>query len=83
MALDSGDTDLGGSGALIVDVPGATPSQLVVSLGKDGNAYLLNRTNLGGVSVPVAQANVSSNAISQAAATYRTAAGHLCRLLRQ
>ena len=75
MRLDTNDTDLGGSGALIVDVPGATPSQLVVSLGKDGNAYLLNRTNLGGVSVPVAQAHVSSSAIIQAAATYRTALG--------
>ena len=75
MALDSADTDLGGSGALIVDVPGATPSQLVVSLGKDGNAYLLDRANLGGVSVPVAQAHVSGSAIIQAAATYRTALG--------
>jgi hypothetical protein len=75
VALDNGDTDLGGSGALIVDVPGATPSQLVVSLGKDGNAYLLNRTNLGGVNLPVAQAAVSSGPIRQAAATYRTALG--------
>jgi hypothetical protein len=75
IALDNGDIDLGGSGALLVDVPGATPSQLVVSLGKDGNAYLLDRANLGGVSVPVAQAHVSSSAIIQAAATYRTALG--------
>jgi len=75
MGLDTNDTDIGGSGPLIVDVPGATPSQLVVSLGKDGNAYLLNRTNLGGVSVPVAQAHVSTSAIRQAAATYRTALG--------
>ena len=75
MVLDSGDTDLGGSGALMVDVPGATPAELVVSLGKDGNAYLLNRINLGGVSVPVAQASVSSAPIRQAAATYRTALG--------
>ena len=74
-ALDNGDVDLGGSGALLVDVPGATPSQLVVSLGKDGNAYLLNRTTLGGVSAPVAQAHVSSSAIIQAAATYRTTLG--------
>jgi hypothetical protein len=73
--LDTNDLDLAGSGALIVDVPGATPAKLVVSLGKDGNAYLLNRTNLGGVSVPVAEATVSSTSIRQAAATYRTALG--------
>jgi hypothetical protein len=74
-ALDGSDLDIGGSGALLVDVPGATPSKLVVSLGKDGNAYLLNRTNLGGVSVPVAQAHVSSSSIIQAAATYQTTQG--------
>jgi PQQ enzyme repeat len=75
MALDGGDVDIGGSGPLIVDVPGATPSQLVVSLGKDGNAYLLNRTNLGGVSPPLDQKLISSSQIIQAAATYRTALG--------
>jgi hypothetical protein len=73
--LDTNDTDIGGSGPLMVDVPGATPSALVVSLGKDGNAYLLNRTNLGGISAPVAQSHVSSTAIIQAAATYRTTQG--------
>jgi hypothetical protein len=75
ITLDNNDTDIGGSGALIVDVPGATPSKLVVSLGKDGNAYLLNRTNLGGVSVPLAKAHISSSTIIQAAATYQTAQG--------
>ncbi len=75
MSLDSSDTDIGGSGPLILDVPGATPSQLVVSLGKDGNAYLLNRATLGGVSAPVAQAQVSSTPIIQAAAAYRTPQG--------
>jgi hypothetical protein len=75
IALDSSDIDLGGSGALIVDVPGASPPKLVVSLGKDGNAYLLNRTNLGGVSMPVAMAHISSSTIIQAAAAYRTALG--------
>jgi hypothetical protein len=45
----------------------------VVALGKDGNAYLLNRSNLGGVSAPVAQSLVGSGSIIQAAATYRTA----------
>jgi hypothetical protein len=74
--LDLGDTDVGGSGPLLVDVPGATPSALVLALGKDGNAYLLNRNNLGGVlGIPVAQLHVSNNAIIQAAVTYRTNQG--------
>ena len=73
--LDKGDIDLGGSGPLLVDVPGAVPSQLVVALGKDRNAYLLNRTNLGGISAPLAQTAVSSGSIIQAAATYRTTLG--------
>jgi hypothetical protein len=71
-ALDTADSDLGGSGPLLVDVPGATPSALVVALGKDRNAYLLNRSNLGGVSAPLAQMSVSSGTIIGAAATYRT-----------
>src|SRR5438874_1912482 len=75
-SLDGSDLDLGGSGAVLVDVPGATPSALVVALGKDGNAYLLNRSNLGGISTPVASANVnSSSRIVQAAASYRTGSG--------
>jgi hypothetical protein len=75
VTLDGSDLDLGGSGPLLVDVPGATPSQLVVALGKDGNAYLLNRTNLGGVSLPLAKAHVSNSVIIQAAATYQTTQG--------
>ena len=57
-SLDNGDTDLGGVSAMLIDVPGATPSQLVLALGKDGNAYLLNRNNLGGITAPVAQLSV-------------------------
>jgi PQQ enzyme repeat len=75
IALDSVDLDLGGSGALVVDVPGATPSQLILALGKDGNAYLLNRTNLGGICAPLYQRTVSTTGIIQAAVTYRTAQG--------
>jgi len=74
-SLDTTDKDIGGSGALIVDVPNATPSELILALGKDGNAYLLNRTNLGGISAPVYQTAVSSSSIIQAAVTYRTAQG--------
>lgn len=74
-ALDQGDTDLGGSGALLIDVPGATPSALVLALGKDSKAYLLDRKNLGGIGDPVAEAEVSRSKIVQAAATYRTSQG--------
>jgi outer membrane protein assembly factor BamB len=71
--LDGQDLDIGGSGPLIVDVPGATPSNLVVALGKDGYAYLLNRTNLGGITASLAKTSVASGSIIQAAVTYRTA----------
>jgi outer membrane protein assembly factor BamB len=70
--LDSFDQDLGSSGALLVDVPDATPSHLVVALGKDRNAYLLNRDDLGGISAPIAVSVVASSTILQAAVTYRT-----------
>jgi hypothetical protein len=74
-SLDNGDTDLGGSGAIVLDVADATPSALLVALGKDGKAYLVNRNNLGGISAPVASAVVSSGSIIQAAASYRTSQG--------
>jgi hypothetical protein len=75
--LDNQDADLGGSGPLLVDVPGATPSHLVVAMGKDQNAYLLNRDNLGGISAPpIASSHVGDpTGIIQAAATYRTKQG--------
>jgi hypothetical protein len=75
LSLDNGDIDLGGCGAVLIDVPGATPSQLVLALGKDGNAYLLNRNNLGGIIAPVASASVDGVIGGQAAATYRTGQG--------
>jgi hypothetical protein len=75
LQLDDNDVDLGGSGPLLVDVPGATPSQLVAALGKDGNAYLLNRDNLGGITPPIDSFHVTNQPLIQAAATYRTNQG--------
>jgi hypothetical protein len=75
MALDTSDIDLGGSGPILVDVPGATPSNLVVALGKDGRGYLVDRSNLGGITAPLHSAPVGSGSNIQAAATYRTATG--------
>ena len=74
-SLDNSDTDLGGCSAILIDVPGATPSQLVLALGKDGNAYLVNRNNLGGVAGPVASAGVDGTMRGQSSATYTTAQG--------
>jgi hypothetical protein len=80
LTLDSFEWDLGSSGPLLVDVPGATPSHLIVALGKDRNMYLVNRDNLGGISAPIAVSVVASTTIIQAAATYRTKQGTLVAL---
>ncbi len=74
-SLDNGDTDLGGVSATVVDVPGATPSQLVLALGKDSNAYLVDRNNLGGITSAVAQANVAGINRGTSAVTYHTSQG--------
>jgi hypothetical protein len=74
-SLDNGDTDLGGCSAMLIDVPGANPSHLVLATGKDGNAYLVNRDNLGGISAPLTQASVDGVIRGQSSATYTTSQG--------
>jgi hypothetical protein len=73
--LDAGDVDIGGTGPVLIDVAGAKPSSLVVGLGKNGVAYMLDRNNLGGIGQQVASQQVASNPIINAAAAYRTALG--------
>jgi hypothetical protein len=75
LSLDQSDRDLGSCGPLLVDVPGATPSHLVVAMGKDRNVYLVNRDNLGGITQPVASAQLGNSPILQAAVTYQTNQG--------
>ena len=70
-SLDQIDGDLGSSGPLLVDVPGAAPSRLLVALTKHRNAYLVNRDNLGGISASIDESQVASSTILQAAVTYR------------
>src|SRR5207253_9725005 len=74
-SLDNGDTDLGGCSAILIDVPNATPQHLVLALGKDGNAYLVNRDNLGGITAPVTSLPVDGVTIGQSSATYHTNQG--------
>ncbi len=65
--LDENDLDLGGTSAIPIDTPVAAR---VLALGKDGNAYLLNRENLGGIGHQIAKTLVSTSPIRTAMATY-------------
>jgi hypothetical protein len=77
ITLDDQDNDMGGTSPILVHVPGATPADLVVALGKDRNAYLLDKANLGGMDAsPVAKVAVASGGpIIQATAAFTTSAG--------
>ncbi|HLI22870.1 MAG TPA: hypothetical protein VKV32_17235 [Stellaceae bacterium] len=66
--MDERDADLGGVAPALIDVPGAAP--LVLALGKDGKAYLLDRNNLGGIGHALAEREVSPRAIRTATASY-------------
>ncbi len=73
--LDLRDADLGGTGPMILDVSGSIPAKLLVGLGKDGNIYLVDRNNMGGVGKQVAAVKVAKNGIINAAAAYTTTRG--------
>ncbi len=73
--LDALDQDLGGSGAILVDVPQAKPRELVVALGKDGKAYLADRSNLGGIGGGLLAELVVGGSIITAPSTYTTPQG--------
>ena len=73
--LDNQDLDVGGSGVILLDLPNSTPSNLAVSLGKNGSVYLLNRNGLGGIGGPAVIAPVASTPIVNAAAAYTTTLG--------
>ncbi len=76
VALDDVDADLGGTSPILVKAPGATPSNLVVAMGKDHYAYLLDRANLGGMdAAPLAKVAASTSVIIDAAASYTTSKG--------
>ncbi len=73
--LDTNDRDLGGASEVLLDMPGAQYPHLVVAGGKDGNLYVLNRDNLGGVGGELLVAPVSSSQVKGAPAAYTTALG--------
>jgi hypothetical protein len=66
--LDSNDIDISGSGPMVIDAPGMA-KKLVLALGKDGKAYLIDPANMGGMGGTIlATTTVSHGAISNAAA---------------
>jgi len=58
--LDNHDLDLGSTAPIPLDVPSASGvRKLILAIGKDGNAYLLDRDNLGGIGGELASAHVT------------------------
>ena len=74
--LDDRDADLGGTNPLPLDVPGAGGSAaLLLALGKDARAYLLDRNRLGGIGGSLVSETVATRHILAAPAAYRTGDG--------
>jgi outer membrane protein assembly factor BamB len=75
LTLDDEDLDLGGTGAIPFNVPqpGGGEAARLLALGKDGRAYLVNRTSLGGIGGEVASAPVSNTVIITGPAVHSTA----------
>ena len=74
--LDDNDEDIGGTCPLPIDVPDRTGvTRLILALGKDGKAYLLNRDNLGGIGGALAVKRVARGLIITAPAVYPAADG--------
>jgi hypothetical protein len=74
--LDSRDADLGGTNPLPLDVPSAGGAQaLILALGKDARAYLLDRNRLGGMGGSLASEIVAARPIRTAPVAYPAGEG--------
>ena len=67
-SLDDDDLDLSGVGPLPIDLPDG--AHRLLALGKDGNAYLLNRDDLGGIGGQIAIARAAGTRIITGPAFY-------------
>ena len=76
--LDRRDLDLGGTAAIPFDVVGPNGARkLIFAIGKTGEAYLLDRDNLGGVGGALANARVTTNIAITSPAVWSAADGVL------
>ncbi len=74
--LDRTDQDLGSTGPLPIDLPGAGgPQPVLLQMGKDGNAYVLDRINLGGIGTAPVVRHVVDGRITTGPAVYPLAGG--------
>lgn len=69
--LDAQDSDLGGIAPLLIDLPdGDGLRPVVLAIGKNGKAYLLDRGHLGGIGGELAATQVSTRGAYAGAAVY-------------
>jgi hypothetical protein len=62
--LDGSDLDLGGTDAIPLDVPAAKGARrFLFTVGKSGEAYLLDRDNLGGIGGATLSAQIATNVV--------------------
>jgi len=76
--MDQDDADFGASNPVYLSIDGATPSNYIAAVAKDGFLYLLNATNLGGMDGHVLKATVAKGgamAIKTSPTAYKTAKG--------
>jgi len=74
--LDETDADLGGTNPIPLDLPAASGTQAVIlALGKDRHAYVLDRNNLGGIGGSLVAEIVARTAIRTAPVAYPAADG--------
>jgi hypothetical protein len=77
--MDAQDADFGSSNPMVVQLPGATPSNIVVAISKDGYLHLLDAANFGGEAGHRVRFKMTSQTsamqIRTSPAAYRTAMG--------
>jgi len=75
--MDRTDADFGSSSPMLIQIPGATPSTILVAIAKDGHMFLLDPNNLGGMNNHLTDFRVAAAGMSihTVPASYRTAQG--------
>jgi hypothetical protein len=72
--MDGNDADFGSSSAIVIDVPGSTPSTMVVAPAKTGHVYFLDAKKLGGMGGELIDLNAGTSGFT-APASYQSSKG--------